>query len=320
MPEMGPREGREVPATGPEGGPPTGPMGATEGGGTPPAGGMGGPGGRPAGGMVPSGGAVAAGAPAAFSTEAARGGVDEMEERGPASYLAEFLGTFALVFFITATISLYVRDSPGAFIDFSVIGLVHVFVLFFLIQIFAVASGAHFNPAVTAALTALKQISVVDGAIYVVVQLVGGAAGALLTKALLSDEGDQVNYGATVVQDTIGGEILPGMVVEALGTFFLVLAIAGVAVNPRAAKEWAGLTVGATLGLVVMVLAPLTGAGVNPARSFGPALVSGQWGGAADFLLVYVLAPVVGAILAALLYRELYIEKGGEGSGRGAFG
>ena len=110
------------------------------------------------------------------------------------------------------------------------------------------------------------------------------------------------------------------MVVEPLGTYSPVLVIAGVAVNPRAAKEWAGLTVGATLALLVMVVAPLTGAGFKPARSFGPALVSGEFGGLGEFLLVYVVAPVVGAVAGAVLYRELYIDDGGEGSGVGAFG
>ena len=81
------------------------------------------------------------------------------------------------------------------------------------------------------------------------------------------------------------------MVVEGIGTFFLVWVIVGVAVNPRATKEWAALAIGATLGMLVMVLAPLTGAGFNPARSFGPAIVSGEFNGAGDFLLVYVLAP-----------------------------
>ncbi len=263
---------------------------------------------------------------AVAATDLEKGGdsdrlIDQMEDRGPASYVAEFVGTFALVFFVTAAVSLYVVPTPGAFIDFSVIGLVHVFVLFFLIQIFAVASGAHFNPAVTVALTFFRQISVVDGAIYIVTQLAGGVAGALLTKALLSDEGEAVNYGATTVSDLLDGAILGGMVVEALGTFFLVLVIVGVAVNPRGAKEWAGLTIGATLGLLVMVFAPLTGAGFNPARSFGPAIVSGEFGGAGHFLLVYVLAPLVAAIAAAFFYKALYIdEEGGEGSGTGAVG
>ena len=240
-----------------------------------------------------------------------------MQDRGPAAYIAEFVGTLLLVFFITAAVSLYVavpnRANPAPFIEFSVIGLVHAFVLFGLIQTLALISGAHFNPAVTAVMTALRQIKPVDAAIYIIAQLGGAVAGALLTKALLEDEGKGVNYGATLVSDRLDGDILPGMVVEALGTFFLVWVIVGVAVNPRATKEWAALAIGAALGMGVMVLAPLTGAGFNPARSFGPAIVSGEWGGAGDFLLVYVLAPVVGALIAGFLYFNLAITPGKKG-------
>jgi glycerol uptake facilitator protein len=207
-----------------------------------------------------------------------------------------------LVFFITAVVSLYVTTNPRSFIDFSVIGLVHVFVLFGLVQTLGLVSGAHFNPAVTCAMTALRQIKVPDAAIYIVAQLAGGVAGALITKALLLDEGKGVNYGATLVSDRLNGDIVPGTVAEALGAFFLVWVIVGVAVNPRATKEWAALAIGAALGMGVMVMAPLTGAGFNPARSFGPAIVSGEWGGADNFLLVYVAGPVVGALVAAILY------------------
>jgi MIP family channel proteins len=228
--------------------------------------------------------------------------VTEVQDRGPAAYLAEFVGTLLLVFFITAVVSLYVTTNPRSFIDFSVIGLVHVFVLFGLVQTLGLVSGAHFNPAVTCAMTALRQIKVPDAAIYIVAQLAGGVAGALITKALLLDEGKGVNYGATLVSDRLNGDIVPGMVAEALGAFFLVWVIVGVAVNPRATKEWAALAIGAALGMGVMVMAPLTGAGFNPARSFGPAIVSGEWGGADNFLLVYVAGPVVGALVAAILY------------------
>jgi glycerol uptake facilitator protein len=228
--------------------------------------------------------------------------VTEVQDRGPAAYIAEFLGTLLLVFFITAVVSLYVSTNPQSFIDFSVIGLVHAFVLFGLVQTLGLVSGAHFNPAVTCALAALRQIKLPDAVIYIVAQLAGGVAGALITKALLLDEGKGVNYGATVVSDRLNGDILPGMVAEALGAFFLVWVIVGVAVNPRATKEWAALAIGAALGMGVMVMAPLTGAGFNPARSFGPAIVSGEWGGADHFLLVYVAGPVVGALVAAFLY------------------
>ncbi len=245
--------------------------------------------------------------------------VTEVQDRGPAAYIAEFIGTLVLVFFITAVVSLYVAapsaTNPTPFIDFSVIGLVHAFVLFGLIQTLALVSGAHFNPAVTAVMAALRQINPVDAAIYVVAQLAGAVAGTLLTKGLLSDEGEAVDYGATLVSDRIGGDILHGMVVEAIGTFFLVWVIVGVAVNPRATKEWAALAIGAALGMAVMVLAPLTGAGFNPARSFGPALVGDNFGGADTFLLVYVLAPVLGALIAGFLYFYLVLTPGKKGVG-----
>jgi MIP family channel proteins len=242
-----------------------------------------------------------------------------VQDRGPAAYIAEFVGTLLLVFFITAVVSLYVSSptptNPTPFIDFSVIGLVHAFLLFGLIQTLAVVSGAHFNPAVTVVMTGLRQIKPPDALIYIIAQLAGGVAGAGLTKLLLEDEGKGVNYGATLVSDRLGGDVLPGMVVEALGTFFLVWVIVGVAVNPRATKEWAALAIGAALGMGVMVLAPLTGAGFNPARSFGPAIVSGEWGGGGDFLIVYVAGPLLGALIAGFLYFSVFITPGKKGVG-----
>jgi glycerol uptake facilitator protein len=253
-------------------------------------------------------------------TVEARATIPEPPDRGPAAFVAEFIGTFGLVFFITAAISLFVEpptsQGPGLpevqpFIDWSVIGFVHVFVLFMLIQTIAVISGAHFNPAVTVAMAAIRQIKPIDAAIYVVVQLIGGIAGAFLTKALLNDTGDDVNFGATVVnEDRIEGHIFSGMAIEALGAFFLVWAIVGVAVNPRAARDWAALAIAGTLGLVVFVAGPMTGAGVNPARVLGPALAGKEFNGADDFLVVYTLGPIVGAVLAAAVYFYLFILPG----------
>lgn len=242
-----------------------------------------------------------------------------MQDRGPAAYVAELVGTLLLVFFITAVVSLYVTppspQDPTPFIDFSVIGLVHVLVLFVLVQTLAVVSGAHFNPAITVALAALRQIRPLDAAIYIVAQLAGGVAGALITKGLLLDEGRAVDYGAAVIGSRLDGDILLGMVAEGLGTFFLMWAVVGVAVNPRATKEWAALAIGGALGMVVMVIGPLTGAGVNPARSFGPALVGGAFEGADNFLLVYALAPVIGALVAAFLYAYVAMAPGRRGPG-----
>jgi glycerol uptake facilitator protein len=247
--------------------------------------------------------------------------------RGPAAYVAEFIGTFALVMFITLAVSEFATapvpatpatpTSPAVaamqpFIDWSVIGLVHTFALFFLIQTIAVVSGAHFNPAVTAAMTAIRQIRVIDGAIYIVVQLAGGVAGALVTKLILNnlDNAKAVNYGAPAVSDALDGKAGLGMLVEGIGAFFLVWAIVGVAVNPAAFREWAGLVIGATLGLAVFVGGALTGGSFNPARAFGPDLVSGNRD---HFLLVYLLAPLIGALLAAFVYFRMFVLPGKKG-------
>jgi MIP family channel proteins len=249
---------------------------------------------------------------------------DIIPARGAAAFVAEFIGTFALVLFITLAFSEFVKapvpQGAGAapfqpFIDYSVIGLVQTFVLFMLIQTLAVVSGAHFNPAVTAALMAIRQIRAIDGAIYVVVQLAGGVLGALVTKLVMKhfDNAKEVHYGAVNVTDNLGNSIPLGMLVEGIGTFFLVWAIVGVAVHPEAFREWAALVIGATLGLIVMVFAPLTGAGFNPARAFGPDLVSGKFGGADQFLLVYVAAPLIGAVLAAFVYMRIFVLRGKKG-------
>jgi MIP family channel proteins len=241
--------------------------------------------------------------------------VPQPPDRGTAAYIAEFIGTAALVFFITMVVSLFIEQAPTGlpqpFIDWSVIGLVHVFVLFMLIQTLAIVSGAHFNPAVTAALLAVREINPVDAGIYIVVQFAGGTLGALATKGFLSDEGNPENFGTPGISPRLDGEIFwGGFSAELIGTFFLMWAIVGVAVNPRAAKGWAALVIGGTLGFLVMVFGPLTGASFNPARAFGPALVSGEWGGFDDFTITYVLAPIIGAVLAALAYFRMVIVPG----------
>jgi glycerol uptake facilitator protein len=242
-----------------------------------------------------------------------------VQERGLAAYIAEFVGTLLLVFFITAAVSIYVAEptrlNPNPFVDFTVIGLVHLFALFVLIQTLAVVSGAHLNPAVTTAMTLLRQIRPPDAGIYVIMQLAGGIAGAFLTKALLLDAGRADNYGAPAVSDVINGSTLGGMVIEGLGAFFLLWAIIGVAVNPRATKEWAALAIGGALGVAVLAFAPATGGSFNPARAIGPALASGEWGGFGKFLLVYILGPLIGAVVAVLLYLRILTEPGAKGVG-----
>lgn len=225
-----------------------------------------------------------------------------MQDRGLAAYIGELVGTLFLVFFIGAVVTLFVQTAPDAQTgsDFAVVGLVHAFVLFGLIIAFGAVSGGHFNPAVTIAAAALRRIDPIDALVYILAQLSGGVLGALLLKGLLLDEGRASDYGTPAVSELLGGNFA-GFVVEALGTFLLVLVILAVALNPRARQEWAPLAIGTTLGFVVMVFGPLTGASVNPARWFGPALIGDAIEGSA--LLPYLLGPIVGAILAVVVYR-----------------
>jgi len=222
-----------------------------------------------------------------------------VQDRGLAAYIAELIGTLFLTFIITSVVVLYVAAGQNAQFgsDFAVVGLVHAFVLFMLIASIGVASGGHFNPAVTAAFIALRRIDPIDGLVYMLAQLSGGVLGALLTKAFLLDEGRASDYGAAKVSNLLGGAV-QGALVEGLGTFLLVTAVLALALNPEV-RKWAALAIGATLGFVVMVFGPLTGAAVNPARWFGPALVGNEFSDAWAF----IVGPLVGGILAAAFYR-----------------
>jgi MIP family channel proteins len=189
------------------------------------------------------------------------------------------------------------------FVDWSVIGLVHFLVLAMLIHTLGGASGGHFNPAVTVTLGALRKIAWADAAVYIVLQLLGGLAGALIVKLVLNDEGAASNYGAPAVSEQfLDGKAISGFFVEGIGTFALLWAIMGVAVSSQGARDWAGLVIGGTLGFAVFCFGPLTGGSFNPARAFGPAVVGEAFNGVGEFIVAFVLGPLVGALLAGMLY------------------
>ncbi|MGD1050389.1 MAG: aquaporin [Solirubrobacteraceae bacterium] len=223
-----------------------------------------------------------------------------MQDRRAAAYIAEFLGTLLLVFFIGVVV---VQQGPIS--DFAAIGLVHTFVLAMLIFTLGPISGGHFNPAVTAGILAIRKISPRDAGIYVAMQVAGGIVGALLVGWLITGTPNASHGFDPAVGSGLKGEWGAGAALELIGTFALVFAIIGLAVNPKAPAGWAALGIGATLGMAVMAIAPLTGAGFNPARSLGPAISANSFWGGGKFILVYLLAPVVGGVLAAVVYRVL---------------
>lgn len=222
-----------------------------------------------------------------------------MEQQNTRAYVAELVGTLLLVLFIGFVV---VVDAP----DMASIGLVHFLVLAALVGTLGSVSGGHFNPAVTLALLSLKKISGANAGIYIVMQTIGATLGALIVKLILNDEGKASNYATPGFKDGVLGSSVGAFALEAIGTFMLVAAIVGTAVIVKNQSAITPLLIGAALGLAVICIGPLTGAGLNPARSFGPGLISGEFGGFGTFLFAYVLGPIVGALLAAGLVNYLY--------------
>ncbi|MDQ3372191.1 MAG: aquaporin [Actinomycetota bacterium] len=235
----------------------------------------------------------------------------ELDERGAAAFIAEFVGTFLLVLFICVAAS---QSGGTGVTDFAVIGLVHFLALAVLVAVLGGVSGGHFNPAVSVALAALRKIAPADAATYVVCQLAGGVAAALIVGLMTGDAGDIAGLGALVPNEAFGMTVWSVGLAELLGTFILMGAIMGTAVARGDAQRWAPLIIGGALGLGALALAPLTGAGFNPARAFGPAIASGEFGSADVFIVGYLLAPVLGALAAAFGYQALVLApRGREG-------
>lgn len=228
-----------------------------------------------------------------------------MQRRGTSAYVAELVGTFMLVLFIALVVTVNSEAGLG-YTDVAVVGLVQAFALMMIIATIGGVSGAHVNPAVTLALAAVRKIGAVDAVIYVLVQIAGAVLAVLVVKLMIQDgSADAANFGApAVAENFLEGQAAAGFLGEALGTFALMWAVMGVAVNPAAAKDWAPLVIGATLGLAVFALGPMTGGSFNPARAFGPSLISGELSDGGTFLLVYVVGPITGALAAALAYQE----------------
>jgi MIP family channel proteins len=216
-------------------------------------------------------------------------------DKGSPAYLAEFLGTLILVLAITGFVS---QSSPGP-VDLLSISLVHVLALMAIVYAIGSISGAHVNPAITIALLVIRKVSPRDAGGYILSQLAGGVCGALLARAFFSTRGG-LDYGAATVSPKYlhGGSVWLALLAEGIGAFILMWAVMGTAVNPDAPKGVAGWAIGGSLGLAVLIFGPATGGAFNPARWFGPALVSGTW----DDGWLYIVGPVLGAAAAAGTY------------------
>jgi len=206
----------------------------------------------------------------------------------PKALLAEFVGTFALIFVGAGAVAVGVGGLTGA-------ALAHGFVIVSIAYSFGAISGAHLNPAVTLAVALRGRLAWSDALAYWGAQLAGSAAAAAALFFVLG--GADSGLGATTVQ---GSGAWEAVVVEALLTFLL----ANVVLHTTGRKDatpFAGLAIGLTLAAGILMAGPLTGGALNPARTFGPALFTGTLGQ----FWIYVLGPGLGAALAAWVHSIL---------------
>ena len=211
------------------------------------------------------------------------------------SLIAEFIGTFALIFIGAGAVAIDAGGLAGA-------AFAHGFVVVAFIYAYGHISGTHINPAVTLGLLIAGEIEFVAAIGYWIVQFLGGILGAVLLNALLPNPGD---LGATIL--TEGVTPVQGLVIEIVLTFFLANTIFTTAVSGKAGN-FAGLAIGLTLIACIFMGGPLTRASLNPTRTLGPAIFSTdpQWGN----IWLYFVGPCVGAILAALLHIGVFKDNG----------
>ena len=219
-------------------------------------------------------------------------------------YLAEFVGTFALVFIGTLVVAVGGERLGGGAATVVIAAFGHGLILMAMIYAVGAVSGAHVNPAITIAVLAVRKISLPDAAGYIIFQLLGAVVAVLVHAAILSKGG--TSYGLTTPAPDVsdGAAVL----LEAVLTFFLATAVLGAAVSGKAPSGFHGLAIGLTLAAGILAGGALTGGSLNPARTFGPAIVSGNF----TSHWVYWVGPIAGGVVAALVARVLYFYKDAE--------
>jgi len=226
-----------------------------------------------------------------------------MSNRITAKLLAEFIGTFSFVF-IGAGTAAVVGDGVGL-PGIAAIALAHGFTIMAFAFAYGSVSGGHMNPAVTVGVLAAGAMGVGEAIGYIVSQLIGGVAGALLLRTVLGGAATGLGMPTLAHNLALGATSLSitpeaGFMIEATLAFFLVTVVLSTAVAGRAGSL-APLAIGMTLTFNILMGGALTGAPFNPARALGPMVATGSFNDA----WLYLTAPIVGAIVAALLHTGL---------------
>lgn len=240
-------------------------------------------------------------------------------------FLAELIGTFFLVYIGAGAAAITLMISAGAtppnpfnigigvlggLGDWLAIGMAFGLTIVVLIYAIGHISGCHINPAVTIALWATKKFPTNEVIPYIVAQLIGASLASFLFAASAGMGAVTVGgLGATAPFEGIG--YYQAILVEAIGTFLLMLVIMGSAVDKRAVPGFAGISIGFTVAAVITTIGNITGSSLNPARTFGPYLGDMVLGGNNlwNYFPIYIIGPIVGAVLAALIYDYISSEE-----------
>lgn len=223
----------------------------------------------------------------------------------PQKLVAEFIGTFALIFFGAGSICTdqYLHGAGG--LGLLGIALAHGLAIGIMVSALGHISGGHFNPAVTIGIWVTKRITTIDAILYWVAQLAGAIAAAFVLKTVVPEDiWRAVALGTPELARDF--PVWAGMSLEAVTTFFLVLVVFATAIDEKGAfRAISGFGIGLTITLGILVAGPFTGAALNPARAFGPALAATHWAHQG----VYWIGPLAGGFIAGLLYEGLYLKK-----------
>jgi MIP family channel proteins len=198
-------------------------------------------------------------------------------------FLAELVGTFLLVFVGSMAV-----DVSSSLVE---VALAHGLTLMAMVYVIGPVSGCHINPAITVSLMVFRKVKASVGLAYIVSQLLGASLAGFLHAAILPDSGTY--YGLTLPGIAINESETLALLVEAVATFSLGFAIYMAAVSGRVNDSVSGLVIGLTLAGAILAFGPLTGASLNPARTFGPAVASGNF----TAHWVYWVGPIIGALI-----------------------
>ena len=219
----------------------------------------------------------------------------------PRKLVAEVVGTFAFIFIGTGSVIV----TGGT--NLVGIAIAHGLAIALLASALGHVSGALFNPALTIGLWVTRQMDTANTVAYIIAQLIGAVLGALALVLFFPEVmRDASSLGTPMLNP--GVNFAQGVGIEVILTMFLMLTVFGTALDKRGPKI-GGFGIGLTLTMGLLAAGPLTGWGMNPARAFGPALLSGEWANH----LVYWIGPIVGSVLAALLYQYVFSEEASVG-------